>query len=59
MRSYCKDSHLVSTGSVVPENSISGRGRLLGIGFEDFFSIRSCEAGEFVGLKAFMPWILR
>ena len=59
MWSYCKDSHLVSTGPVVPENSISSRGRLLSIGFEDFFSLGPDEAGEFVSLKAFMPWVLR
>jgi len=53
------DRDLVFIRSVVAENSVGRRGRLLSIGFEDFFSPGPIEAGEFVGLKAFMPWVLR
>ena len=58
MRGDRNNSDLVFVGPVVPENSISSRSGLLSIGFKDLFSFRSAEAGEFVGFKAFMSWIL-
>ncbi len=59
VRGNRNDRYLVFIRSVVPENSIRSRRRLFGIGFEDFFSPGPGEAGEFVGPKAFMPWVLR
>lgn len=39
-------------GAVVPEDAISARGVVLGIGFEEFFAIRARERSEFVSMKA-------
>ena len=58
MWGYCNDRDLVFIRPIVPENSICSRSGLFGIGFKDFFSLRSNKAGEFVGFKAFMSWIL-
>ena len=59
VRGYCNDRYLVFIRSAIPENSVGGRRRLLGIGFEDLFSPGPGEAGELMGLKVFVSWVLR
>ena len=58
MRGDGDNRNLFFVWTVVPEYPVSGRGGLLRIGFEDFFSLGSYKTGKFVSLKALVSRIL-
>ena len=45
--------------TVRPEDSICGRGLILGVRLEDLFTVRTFQGLEFVGVQTGMPRIAR
>jgi hypothetical protein len=57
VRSDSDDRNVTFARTIIPENTVSSGGLLLGVDFEYFFTPGASQAQILVGLKAIMPGI--